>query len=418
MSPGKGVFRNISSVEPLLPDLGRADLAALSQKITLAVGALQGLVHSALVRDKIAALVREMNCYYSNLIEGHKTLPRDIECAQRAEFARDRKQKENQLLAVAHIQAEEAMIARLDAGGVDVYSPEFLCWIHREFYCRLPDSMHVSRTAAGREYRTVPGQLRDYMVDVGSHTPPDFAVLPSYLDRFREAYGSLDILATNRLVAIAAAHHRLAWIHPFGDGNGRVARLHSHALLHHHGLGGHGLWTLSRGLARARQTYYLRLHDADQPRRNDYDGRGNLSERGLASFCQFFLETMLDQVTFMGGLLNLPGLRTRIERHFAYEALHLTRYREELMRVVRALVDEGELARERVSAITGKGTTTAVEIIKLGLREGYIESPSAKGKLRIAFPAKVLPSYFPNLFIDLPVEDRDEVGAPGPGGGF
>lgn len=391
-------------MEPLLPDLRRAELAELSLKIAVAVGELRGFVHAPVVRDRIAALVREMNCYYSNLIEGHKTLPRDIERAQRSDFAKDRKQKENQLLAVAHIQTEEAMLAHLREGVGDLYSPDFLCWIHRAFYSRLPESMHISKTEAGKEYRIVPGQVREYMVDVGPHTPPDFAALPAFLDRFREAYTSPDILATDRLIAIAAAHQRLAWIHPFGDGNGRVARLHSHALLQHHGLDGHGLWTLSRGLARSRQAYYARLQEADQPRRNDYDGRGNLSERGLSEFCRFFLETILDQVTFMGGLLKVCDLRTRIERHFTYEALDLTKYREELMRVVRTLADEGEIPRERVAAITGKGTTTSVEIIKLGLREGYIESPSAKGKLRIAFPAKVLPSYFPNLFIDLPVD--------------
>jgi Fic family protein len=408
MADKKAVFRNVAAIEPLLPDLMRTELAELSQKIPLAVGELRGFVHAPVVRDKIAALVREMNCYYSNVIEGHKTLPRDIERAQRKDFSTNKKQRENQLLAIAHIQTEEAMLAHLREGGVDVYSPEFLCWIHSDFYRRLPESMHVSKTKAGKEYRIVPGHLRDYMVDVGRHTPPDFAALPAFLDRFREAYSSAEILATNRLVAIAAAHHRLAWIHPFGDGNGRVARLHSHALLQHHGLDGHGMWTLSRGLARARQAYYARLHEADQPRRNDYDGRGSLSGRGLSEFCRFFLETILDQVTVMGGLLKLSDLRTRIERHFTYEALHLTKYREELMRVVRALVDEGEFARERVGEITGKGTTTAVEIIKLGLREGYIESPSAKGKLRIAFRAKVLPSYFPNLFIDLPVEQSPE----------
>jgi Fic family protein len=391
-------------MEPVLPNLRRAELAELSQEITLDVGALRGLVHSPIMRDKVAALVREMNCYYSNLIEGRKTLPRDIERAQRADFAKDTRQKENQLLAVAHIQTEEAMLAHLSKGGVDVYSPDFLCWIHREFYSRLPKSMHISKTKAGKVYRIVPGQFRDYMVDVGPHTPPDSAALPAFLDRFHEAYSSPKILATNRLVTIAAAHHRLAWIHPFGDGNGRVARLHSHALLQHHHLDGYGLWPLSRGLARARQAYYARLREADRPRENDYDGRGSRTERGLTQFCLFFLETILDQVAFMGGLLRLSDLRTRIERYFTYEALHLTQYREELMRVVRALVDEGEFARERVAAITGKGTTTAVEIIKLGLREGYIDSPSAKGKLRIAFPAKVLPSYFPSLFIDLPVE--------------
>ena len=74
------------------------------------------------------------------------------------------------------------------------------------------------------------------------------------------------------------------------------------------------------------------------------------------------------------------------------------------MRVMKAIVDEGEFPRERVSELTGKGATTTAEIIKVGLKEGYIESPSEKGRLRVAFPVKVLPFYFPNLFIDLPVE--------------
>ena len=389
-------------MEPLLPDLGRSELADLSQAITLAVGELRGKVRSPIVQEKLAMLVRSMNCYYSNLIEGHKTLPRDIERAQHQDFDLELKQRENQLLSLAHIETETKMVARLREGGVDVTSPEFLCWIHGEFYRQLPETMHRSETATGKTYRIEPGQLRDYLVDVGGHTPPDPAVLPAFLGRFQEVYGDSRILATHRLAAIAAAHHRLAWIHPFGDGNGRVARLHSHALLIHHGLDGGGLWTLSRGLARARTLYFERLQEADRGRENDLDGRGNLTERGLFRFCQFFLETMLDQVRFMGGVLDLTDLRTRVERYFTYDALHLKKHREALMRVVQTLVDEGECPRERVSAVTGKGATTTAEIIKLGLAEGYIESPSEKGRLRIAFPEKVLPFYFPNLFIDLP----------------
>jgi len=400
------VYRHVASMEPLLPDCERQELAELSQKITLAVGSLGGLVRSPVVREKIAMLVRNMNCYYSNLIEGHKTLPRDIERARHEDYDTDTKQRENQLLAVAHIQTEESMVARLRQGGVDVYSPEFVCWIHGEFYRRLPDTMLVSKTSGGKEYRIEPGKFRDYMVDVGTHTPPDAGALPAFLGRFHEVYGGDGILATNRLVAIAAAHHRLAWIHPFGDGNGRVARLHSHALLFHHGLDGGGLWTLSRGLARIRKLYYERLQDADRKRENDYDGRGNLTERGLARFCVFFLETILDQVEFMGGLLNLADLRTRIERYFTYEALHLKKHREALISVMKTLVDEGECRRERVSEVTGKGATTTAEIIKLGLQEGYLESPSEKGRLHIAFPEKVLPFYFPNLFLDIPVEGK------------
>lgn len=242
------------------------------------------------------------------------------------------------------------------------------------------------------------------MVDVGNHTPPDFEALSEFPSRFHTFYGDKDILAGERLVVIAAAHYRLAWIHPFGDGNGRVIRLQSQAQLIRHGIAGHGLWTLSRGLARGRQRYYARLEAADSGRRNDLDGQGNLSDAALTDFCVFFLETILDQIQFMSGLLGLPALRTRVERYFQFQALHLDRYREEVMRVTRTLVDEGEIPRGRVQEITGKAATVTAEIIKLGLEEGYFETPSPKGALRIAFPARVHEFYFPQFFLDLPVE--------------
>jgi hypothetical protein len=242
------------------------------------------------------------------------------------------------------------------------------------------------------------------MVDVGRHTPPNFAALPMFLNRFQSFYGDKQILETDRLVAIAASHHRLAWIHPFGDGNGRVIRLQSRAQLIRHDIPGHGLWTLSRGLARWRQRYYACLEAADQSRCSDFDGRGNLSDAALADFCVFFLETMLDQIQFMNGLLGLPTLRTRVERYFQFQALHLVRYRDELMRVARTLVDEGEIPRSRVQQITGKGAAVSAEITKLGIKEGYFETPSPKGPLRVAFPSKVHEFYFPQLFLDLPVE--------------
>lgn len=398
------VYRQISAMEPLLPTGQSIRLSALTCEILKASGRLTGQVHSPLVLQRVADLVREMNCYYSNLIEGHKTIPRDIERAMKRDFSHDQTQRDNQQLSLAHIAVEKLMEERLAGEPVDVYSPDFLCWLHREFYTRLPEPLHWAATKRGKRYQIQPGGLRDFMVDVGKHTPPDFAALPKFLSRFHSFYGDKHILETDRLVAIAAAHHRLAWIHPFGDGNGRVIRLQSHAQMICHGIAGHGLWTLSRGLARHRQRYYASLDAADQGRRGDLDGRGNLSDATLADFCVFFLETLLDQIQFMSGLLGLPALRTRVERYFQFQALHLERYREEIMRVARTLVDEGEIPRARVQEITGKAATVSVEIIKLGLKHGYFETPSPKGPLRVAFPAKIHEFYFPQLFLDLPVE--------------
>ena len=63
-----------------------------------------------------------------------------------------------------------------------------------------------------------------------------------------------------------------------------------------------------------------------------------------------------------------------------------------------------KMVRTRVQEITGKAATVSAQIIKLGLEESYFETPSPKGPLRIAFPAKVHEFYFPQLFLDLPVE--------------
>ena len=398
------IYRHPQSMEPLLPTAKAARLDELTVEIHRAAGQLTGQVHSPVAITQIGDLVRAMNCYYSNLIEGHKTRPREIEQALHKDFSQDPTKRDNQLLGIAHIELEKLMSERLASEAVDAYSPDFLCWLHREFYTRIPESLHWASTLSGKPYRIAPGQLRDFMVDVGRHTPPDFAELPRFMDRFHSSYGEPTIPETKRLVVVAAAHHRMAWIHPFGDGNGRVIRLQSHALLAQHGVAGAGLWTLSRGLARSRQRYLACLEAADLPRRGDLDGRGNLSDAALGDFCVFFLETMLDQIRFMSGLLALPTLRTRVERYFQFEALHLSRYREELMRVARVLVDEGEIPRARVQEITGKAATVSAEIIKAGLEEGYFATPSPKGPLRVAFPDKVQEFYFPQLYIDLPVE--------------
>ena len=397
-------YRNTSAMEPLLPKERSHRLSELTCEILKASGRLTGQVHSPHVLKRVADLVREMNCYYSNLIEGHKTTPRDIERAMKREFSQDESQRKNQQLSVAHIAVEKMMEEKLASGEVDVYSTDFLSWLHREFYTKLPEPLHWATTKNGLRYRIKPGCMRDFMVDVGQHTPPHFEALPQFMNRFHAFYGDEQILETNRLVAIAAAHHRLAWIHPFGDGNGRVIRLQSHALLIRHGVASHGLWTLSRGLARWRQRYYSFLEAADRGRQGDLDGRGNLSDTALADFCVFFLETMLDQIQFMSEVLDLPTLRTRVEHYFQFQVLHLKRYREELMRVVRTLVDEGEIPRSRVQRITGKAATVSAEIIKLGLEEGLFETPSPKGPLRVAFPASVHEFYFPHLFLDLTVE--------------
>ena len=118
---------------------------------------------------------------------------------------------------------------------------------------------------------------------------------------------------------MAAAHHRILWIHPFLDGNGRVARLISHALFRRQGVGS-SFWAVSRGLARNVTDYKGLLMAADRPRTGDTDGRGKLSEEALFQFCRFFLKVSIDQVRFMQSILDPTNLLRRIELYCRDEA--------------------------------------------------------------------------------------------------
>jgi len=161
----------------------------------------------------------------------------------------------------------------------------------------------------GERIRLFPGELRQRHVRVGRHIPVSPGALPRFLSQFERVYSNLGKSET--IIAAAAAHHRLLWIHPFLDGNGRVARLMSHAMLLE-ALDTGGVWSIARGLARNVRAYKSHLAACDMPRHNDLDGRGNLSEEALVAFTRFFLETCLDQVKFMEELVQPDRLRNRI----------------------------------------------------------------------------------------------------------
>ena len=155
-----------------------------------------------------------------------------------------------------------------------------------------------------------------------------------------------------RILAMAAAHHRLNYIHPFPDGNGRVSRLMSHAMALKAGIGAHGLWSVSRGLARGHDSgreYKEWMDRADTPRQGDLDGRGNLSRRALVDFTLWFLKVCLDQVTFMGELFDLDNLDARVARHVERS----DRLKPEAARLLREALVRGRIDRGEASRIRG-----------------------------------------------------------------
>jgi Fic family protein len=382
-------------MEPMLPHEGERRLEDLAVELVSKASALAGNLHPVVQRS-IGDLVRSMNCYYSNLIEGHDTHPRDIDRALARDYSTEPARRALQLEAVAHIEVQR----RIDEGKdeeADAASTRYILWLHREFCERLPEELlWVENPDTHQRIRVKPGVMRDGDVAVGRHVPPSANSLPEFMARFEEAYNPTHLSKLRRVIAVAASHHRLVWIHPFYDGNGRVARLMSHAMLRRLGIG-NSLWSGSRGLARNVSRYKELLAAADEPRRNELDGRGSLSEAALIAFCEFFLEASVDQVEFMASLLEPAQLLRRIQV-FVEDEARAGRLPKGAFSVLREAFYAGELERGQAGDLTGYRERMARTVLSKLLGRGLLISDSHKAKVRLGFPLDIIERWFPRLY--------------------
>jgi Fic family protein len=389
---------NVTRIEPCFLESINLELADLLAQIPAAAAGLTFVLHPK-TASTLAELVRVMNCYYSNQIEGHNTRPRDIERALANVLDTNEERRNLQLEARAHIRVQREIDQQFANGALrDPTSTEFIRWLHREFYRDAPAEWLVIRSDS-REVTFQPGEFRtlpEHEVAVGRHLPPSSERVLEFMQYFSRRFRLADLSPSEKLIAFATSHHRLNYIHPFADGNGRVSRLMSHALALSIGIGAHGLWSISRGLARglsSRQEYRQMMDLADSPREGDLDGRGNLSLRRLNEFVTWFLKIALEQLTFMSNQFQLASLRTRLASWGERRNL-----RPEALRLLDELVIRGELPRGDARFVTRTSERSSRDTLKSLLEIGIIESETPKSPVYLRLSIESAEALFPDLF--------------------
>ncbi len=374
--------------EPLLPQNRLDELRQRTRAIVVKSLHLTGSAHSATIAN-LRELVRAMNSYYSNRIEGQSTHPMNIERALRRDFSEKPDVAKLQRLAVAHIEAERELEQRMAEGG-SALTAAFLQQAHAALYGRL--SIEDRTTPDGRIVE--PGVLRIEQVAIGRHEPPLWSSLPAFLARMDEVY-SQDATLDDILPRIAAAHHRAAWVHPFLDGNGRAVRLQTHCALWPLSA---GLWSMNRGLARNRDMYYAKLDAADSHRQGDLDGRGNLSEKLLWDWCEWFISIAEDQVSFMSKMLNLDEMKVRISALISFRSKFDKGIREEAIVPLYHMFLAGPTPRGEFQQMTGLGERTARSLLSRLVETGLVASDGHTAPVRLAFPLDALNFLLPELY--------------------
>jgi Fic family protein len=366
------------------------------------------------IRGSTEWLLRQVNCFYSNKIEGNPTHPKELLNTQEANNSDKKSEFSGAILELlVHLEAQiKAKNSSISLAGV--CKQDFIKGLHKSFYEHLPVEHLVVKDIEGRDVTDKhgkrilikPGEYRALPVKVGSHVPPDATELNSYMNWLEQMFDPEKIHGTNRIIAAAALHHRLAWIHPFQDGNGRVIRLLTDCYMRCAGFGGYGLWSITRGFGRDTSSYYAALAEADKPRQGDNDGRGILSDSGLLHFTKYFIDTALDQVKYFSSLLEPRKLGIRVDYYFEMRAKgglpdgsgnELPLLKITARDIYRLLLEKGAMSRSAICQHLGKGEQTLRPIIKQMNSEGLI-SAKPKKDIELKVSTNSVEFLFPQIW--------------------
>ena len=408
MNESISLYTNPSSMEPLFPEDEKNVLSSLALELIEKSAKLSGTMNPN-TRNAISSFLRPMNSYYSNLIEGHNTSPIDIEKALKKDFSDNKEKRDLQKEAKAHIKLHAEIEAELKTENNNTIpsKSEYIKTIHKRFYKHLPETFLNINTENGETKTIIPGKYRIEEVKVGNHIAPHFKCLDDFMSRFEYFYNQSskpNHFKVKRIISIAASHHRLAWVHPFLDGNGRVVRLFSDACFFYENLDASGLWSISRGLARNKENYYTLLAHADKKRYNNYDGRGNLSDKALFEFCKFFLETAIDQLEYMYSIIDTENMLNRIES-FADLMILKKRFKKEAKYILTTVFLKGKMTKTEAMQITNTSDKTLKAITDNLIKMELLESK--KIGIHVYYFAKYPIKYSPVLFPGIYPSDRE-----------
>jgi Fic family protein len=391
------------AMEPLFPDDPAGTIDALATELLEKIAALNATTN-AITRDAIASFLGPVSGYYTGVLEAEEMSPADVISAYQNQLSGHPKTAEAQLKLIA----EKAVLGNINSTLADAENDEipasagFLKSIHNMYFSSLTEAANQHQISVGTIPPTRPGEYRDIDLMFGKFWSPYFGSLPFFMSEFENAYdpgSKANKSKIRRIINIAVAHQRLSWIQPFSTDNQRLVRLYAEACIRYENLNPNGLWSLARGLARNKTTYFEKLENAGLKRLNAMDGRGNLSNKYLVEFCIFYLNTALGQVKFMLRTLETENMLKRIN-NFVDLMVSRGNMRSEAKYLLTDVFLKGKISKPDAMRITGTSDKT-LKLITDDLIEKQLLTAKKEGIVMmyyVQYPVVYAPLLFPGLF--------------------
>lgn len=227
-------------------------------------------------------------------------------------------------------------------------------------------------TGLEREGDKTPGAYRTYSVAIASsqHIPPSPESVQGYMDELLNFINQDDPQKYD-LLKTALAHHRFCWVHPFGNGNGRVVRLITYAMLIKYGFNvqtGERVLNPTAVFCNDRDIYYDMLGKADSG-----------TDEGLEAWCAYVLSGIRTELQKIDKLTQYDFLK----RHILIPTIEYSRERKLITdieeKILRLAIESGEFKSQDVEKVL-PDLTQRQRIYQLGkLNEAKMIQPVRPG---------------------------------------
>lgn len=336
-------------------------------RISTALGTIKGARVLPAVADQLRANARVGTVHYSNLIEGNELSRLEAARAAQGRLEPDSRAK---IELINYVAALDLLDARLDAGGLEP-TEELLKELHATTTAGLgrEDDPHFKPHHEG-EWRDGIAVVRDHLTGKTMHegsppaeVPARMAALFDWVARKREA-------DREPIYVIAGvAHYAVTDIHPFADGNGRVARLFQVALLMGAGVLPGRMFSFERYYADDRRAYYGALRSVRERTLNmEHWLRYFLA--GLAAEYERVASAVID----LGSMTGLSGA----------EPLRLSAGQERALTSLR-IEGRGEFSRQEYERAALIGRTSAGRDLRTLVQGGLLVPRGSGSATRYAF---------------------------------
>lgn len=244
---------------------------------------VQGMTHPELF-EQLSRVFRMLESISSARIEGNDTSIQDYMNA-----------RGNTVLPPRHqeIHNMETAMEWLDNEITEgfVFNKAMLFELHKKIMHLLPPPPEGEGDRTPGKYRTTSSQR-------SSHASPEAYEVPFYMDELFE-FINKPVAPQYKLIKVATAHHRFAWIRPFNNGNGRTVRLLTYAMLVEAGFSikNGRIATPAAIFSAYRHEYYQYLSHADSG-----------TEQSMAFWCEYLLEALMRETLKVDLLLNYPNI--------------------------------------------------------------------------------------------------------------